>query len=80
MYKGMALSSSLIRMFILPNPFGEMDFGFFINIIVGEPLFHILAFTIVGIVYKRGDAPALGSFMYLMAYWGLIVVTQGIVI
>lgn len=76
----MASISAFIRIIMLPNPFGEMEFGFFINIIVGEPLFHALAFAIVGIVYSRGDAPALGSLMYLIAYWGLVVFVQGIVV
>lgn len=77
MYKEMAAISACIRMFILPNPFGEMEYGFFVTIIVGEPLLHALAFAIVGIFYTRGDAPTLGSLMYLMAYWGLVVVVQG---
>ena len=79
MYKTMASISAFIRIFMLPNPFEEVEFGFFINIIVGEPLFHALAFGIVGIVYSRGDAPALGSVMYSITYWGRVVVVQGIV-
>jgi hypothetical protein len=80
MYKVMAAFSAFIRMFVLPNPFGEMEFGILVNIFFGEPLFHMLAFSIVGMFYHRGDAPALGAFMYLMAYWGLVVVVQGMLI
>jgi len=79
MYKAMAAISVFIRMFILPNPFGETVFGFIVNIIIGETLLHILSYSIVGIFYNRGDFPALGSFMYLVAYWGLVVAFQGLI-
>ncbi|MDI6453687.1 hypothetical protein [Peloplasma aerotolerans] len=74
----MASISTFIRLILLPNPFEEIEFGFLINLLIAEPLFHILAFSIVGKFYNRGDAPTLGSFMYLVAYWGLILLAQGI--
>ena len=78
MYKEMAAFSAFFRIFILPNPFKEMEYGFLINMFIGEPLLHMLVFSIVGIFYKRGDSPAIGSFMYLIVYWGIIVLVQGI--
>lgn len=79
MYKAMAAISVLIRMFILPNPFGETAIGFIFNVTIGETLLHILSYSIVGIFYNRGDFSALGSFMYLVAYWGLVVAFQGLI-
>ena len=68
MYKLMALISTLVRQFCLPNPFECFgDGAFFINLIA-EPVIHALAFALVGLVYHRGEFPALGSFLYLLAY------------
>lgn len=35
---------------------------------VAEPVMHGITFTIVGVYYYRGSAPALGSFLYLLFY------------
>lgn len=80
MYKVIATISAFIRIFILPNPFAELEHGFLLNIIIGEPLFHALAFGIVGLFYKSGDAPVFGSIMYLIVYWILVLIVSGIVI
>lgn len=77
-YKAMKVISSLIRMFLLPNPFQEIQYGFLINIFIAEPLLHIVVFRIVGIVYKRGKAPAIGSLLYLAVYWGLVMFLTGV--
>lgn len=69
MYKIMMVISVIVRQFYLPNPFecfGALN-GMIINWMV-EPAMHGLAYTIVGTMYTRGSCPALGSFLYLLAY------------
>ncbi len=36
--------------------------------LIAEPILHLVSFAEVGIVYSRGEAPGLGSFLYLIAY------------
>ena len=68
MYKLMALISTLVRQFCLPNPFECFGDGAFLINLIAEPVIHALAFALVGLVYHRGEFPALGSFLYLLAY------------
>lgn len=65
----------LIRQFCVPNPFEPRADALFLNIIA-EPIMHFITFSIVGLFYKRGSAPALGSFLYLFFYFihtGLLI-------
>lgn len=61
--------SLIIRQFFLPNPFEYLGFiqGNFVNWLVGIIL-HPICFAIVGLIYKKGSEPALGSFLYLITY------------
>ncbi len=80
LYAIMTLISTLVRQFALPNPFECFgDNAILINWIA-EPFIHIIAYAIVGIFYMRGSAPALGSFLYLVAYAGItgILVLMGV--
>lgn len=68
MYGLMAIISLLVRQFLLPNPFecfGSMAEIY--NWIAGVVISPI-AFALVGLIYHKGDFPALGSFLYLVAY------------
>ena len=68
MYGLIATISLLVRQFLLPNPFecfGSMAEIY--NWIAGLILAP-LSFVLVGLVYRRGEAPALGSFLYLLTY------------
>ncbi len=67
MYKLFILISVVIRTFYLPNPFINFPYGMLINIFI-EPLLHIFTFSVVGLFYKRGELPFLGSFLYLFFY------------
>ena len=73
LYAIVCVASIIIRQFYLPNPFecfGEI--ATFINV-VAEPIIHTIAFAIVGWMgYKRGSIPALGSFLYLIAYSAIV--------
>lgn len=67
-YKLIAAFSLLIRLFYTPNPFEVLEYGYLINFMV-EPFLHLVTFRIVGLYYRSGDWPALGSFLYLAFYW-----------
>lgn len=60
--------SWFIRNYYLPNPFES--FGVLADLLnMGdEPLIHIITFGIVGLFYKRGEFPLLGSILYLLFY------------
>lgn len=71
MYGLMATVSLFVRQFFLPNPFECFgDMAILYNWIAGFILAP-LAYALVGLIYRRGEAPALGSFLYLVAYAGL---------
>lgn len=67
-YGLIAIVSTVIRQFYLPNPFECFgDSAVLYNWIAGV-LIHPVAFLLVGTVYRSGDCPPLGSFLYLLAY------------
>ncbi len=67
LYGIMATLSVIVRQFYLPNPFECFgDNAVLINWI-SEPIIHVVAFALVHLVYHRGDFPALGSLLYLVA-------------
>lgn len=68
MYGLMATISLLVRQFCLPNPFECFgDIAILYNWVAGIVL-SPLSFALVGLVYRSGEAPALGSFLYLITY------------
>ena len=68
MYSVIWLVSFLIRQFCLPNPFECFgDYAFVINILA-ELVLIPTAYRIVGAVYERNSAPALGSLLFLIVY------------
>ena len=68
LYGIMMFISVIVRQFVLPNPFECFgDSAILINWIA-EPIIQVIAYGIVGLFYRRGSAPALGSFLYLIAY------------
>ena len=67
-YGILAVISTLVRQFVLPNPFECFgDKAIIINLIA-EPIIHFVSFALVGLVYQKGSDPALGSFLYLLTY------------
>ena len=81
MYRLMAVISTLIRQFCIPNPFEALGYGLIVKVgetsilitpemlnWVAEPFMHVVTYTIVGLYYDRGSAPAFGSFLYLSFY------------
>lgn len=68
LYGVIASVSTIVRQFVLPNPFE--CFGNKASLInwIAEPFIHIVAFLIVRNFYISGSAPALGSLLYLLAH------------
>ena len=68
LYGLIAFASTIVRQFVLPNPFECFgDKGILINWIA-EPFIHVVAFWIVGQFYISKSAPPLGSLLYLLTY------------
>ena len=67
MYKLIAVLSVLIRNFMLPNPFESFPNGIIYNWVTSALLFPV-TFTMVGLLYERGSAPAWGSILFLVFY------------
>ena len=68
LYAIMAVISIIVRQVYLPNPlecFGDMAW---LYNLIAEPIIHGAAFLLVGTIYRKGSFPALGSFLYLVAY------------
>jgi hypothetical protein len=72
MYKLVSILSILVRQFLLPNPyeriFSEESTSLLFNLIIGGLILHFLSYTLTGIFYNKGEAPSLGSIMYLLWY------------
>lgn len=68
MYGLMVGISLIIRQLYLPNPFECFGDAAWLYNLISEPIIHVVAFGLVGMVYSRGDFPPLGSFLYLVAY------------
>ncbi len=63
-----SLISLVIRNFFLPNPFECFgDHAIIINW-VAEPIIQGISYALVGLVYKKGSNPALGSVLFLLTY------------
>lgn len=67
MYKIVSISSAFIRQFLLPNPFAAIPLGELYNWAATAILMPI-TYIIVGLFYRRGSAPGLGSFLFLVFY------------
>ena len=66
-YRLFALISVIIRNLYLPNPFVDLQYGVYINYLM-EPLLYAFTFSVVGVFYRRGELPVLGSVLYLLFY------------
>lgn len=71
----------LIRQFAIPNPFEALGEGIIISLgdvpftltpeilnWIADPIIFSVTFGIVGLYYRKGSAPALGSFLYMLFY------------
>lgn len=72
LYGVISVISIIVRQFFLPNPFDCFgDKAVLINWIA-EPVLHLIAYGLVGLVYCRGSFPAIGSMLYLVTYAALV--------
>ena len=72
MYNFVKMVNAFIREEILPNPFETISENQIIVIIftyiIGGTILHFISFNMVGIFYKKGQAPIIGSILYLFSY------------
>ena len=68
LYGGISAISVIVRMFFLPNPFECFGARAYLYNWIAEPILHIIAYALVGLVYCKGSFPAWGSFLYLITY------------
>lgn len=68
LYSIVALAGVLVRQFCLPNPFVCFGDKAVLYNWIAEPIIQITAFLLVGLVYRKGSNPALGSILYLLTY------------
>lgn len=80
LYAIMTVISIIVRQFYLPNPFECFGDTAWLYNLIAEPIIHGAAFLLVGTIYRKGSFPALGSFLYLVAYAAItgILVLMGI--
>ena len=71
-YGAFAVISAIVRQLYLPNPFECFGTEGVVYNWIAEPILHVIAYMLVGIVYHRGDAPAVGSILYMIAYAALV--------
>lgn len=82
MYRLVSLLSMILRTFMFSNPFTRYFelalansifsttstvFAEYFNFTVGGGVLCLICYQLVGIVYDRGEAPAIGSILYLVA-------------
>lgn len=63
-----SIVGSIIRTFLLPNPFGSFgDKAEAFNLIAGL-IIPAIAYISVGVFYRKGSSPAFGSFCFTVTY------------
>lgn len=50
------------------NVFDNQGIADLFNLIIGGTIISFLSYLLTGCVYKRGEAPAIGSFLYTFNY------------
>lgn len=95
MYKIVSAISVFTRTFIFPNPFTRLFEVYLANTIfatmvtvcadlfnlfIGGTILFAICFPLVGIIYDRGEAPVIGSLLYMEAVllnsWLLILISN----
>ena len=76
MYQIVSTLNGFIREEMMPNPFEFISDNPIIVLVftslIGSKILKNLAYSMCGIFYNKGDAPILGSILY-MFFWGLNV-------
>ena len=84
MYQIVSAFNGFIREEIISNPFELISENQLIvmlfTYLIGGTILHIISFSMCGVFYRRGQAPVLGSFGYMIAFclnvWILINISK----
>ena len=72
MYRIISALNGFIREEMIPNPFEFISENQLIvmlfTYLIGGTILHIISFNMCGVLYKRGQAPVLGSIGYMIAF------------
>ena len=72
MYGIVSIIGGILRQVYLPNPFvnifATQGIADLFNLVVGGIIIGGLSYFLTGCVYERGEAPAVGSFLYTFNY------------
>lgn len=68
LYLLMTVISTIVRQFVLPNPFECFGENAALINWIAEPIIHAVAYGIVGLFYVSGSNSILGSIAYLATY------------
>ena len=72
MYGIVSIFGSIFRQIYLPNPFANVfatqGIADLFNLVVGGAIIGFLSYFSTGCIYERGEAPAIGSFLYTFNY------------
>ena len=72
MYGIVSIFGSIFRQIYLPNPFVNVfvtqGIADLFNLVVGGAIIGFLSYFLTGCIYERGEAPAIGSFLYTFNY------------
>ena len=72
MYGIVSILGSILRQLYLPNPFinifDNRSIADLFNLIIGGAIISFLSYFLTGCIYEKGEAPAIGSFLYTFNY------------
>lgn len=72
MYGIVSILGSILRQLYLPNPFinifDNLSIADLFNLIIGGAITSFLSYFLTGCIYKKGEAPAIGSLLYTFNY------------
>lgn len=91
MYGIVNIIGSVLRQVYLPNPFvnifATQGIADLFNLVIGGAIIGGLSYFLTGCVYERGEAPAVGSFLYTFNYalitfsfYGISLIIKNIII
>lgn len=91
MYGIVSIIGSILRQAYLPNPFVNIftsqGIADLFNLVIGGAIIGGLSYFLTGCVYERGEAPAVGSFLYTFNYalitfsfYGISLIIKNIII
>lgn len=91
MYGIVSILGSIFRQIYLPNPFvnvfASQGIADLFNLVVGGAIIGFLSYLLTGCIYEKGEAPAVGSFLYTFNYalitfsfYGISLIIKNIII